>query len=70
MVRITVDAEMRRKLLALREPGALVDENGELLGVVEKKADKSWEPPIESYERPPFGNQRIYSSEEVREALK
>lgn len=74
MVRIVLDAELRRKLNGLREPVELFDEAGESLGIIKstnnRYPDKNWEPPIGPDERPPFGNQRMYTPEEVREALR
>ena len=67
-------AELRRKLNGLREPVELVNEAGELLGIINGSngsyPDKNWEPPIGPDDFPPFGNQRMYSPEEVREALR
>lgn len=70
MTRITLDAELKRKLLNLAEPIELCDENGLVVGQVFPAIDLSqfepWEPPISEEElRRRETSDKWYSTQEV-----
>ena len=71
MTRIVIDAELRKKLLDLKEPLELTDEEGKLLGQFTPAFDPSeWEPlepqiSEEELQRRENSNERRYTTAEV-----
>jgi len=72
MVRIVLDAELRAKLQSIDDSAEIVDQRGELFAVVTRI--NGWrtliEPALEAHERPPFGNRKTFTSEEIAAELR